>query len=185
MGHALLTQSMSFRKARKTNSTVASFSARAHLGTEPLLDTDAGSATAQVAIDRNGRGGVDGLVQNLLMVMPYAVGADNVTFGCRVYGWRKIGNDPNTLLWVAILLADLDCTAGASVGVAGRQVVATERFADTITLVDGVADFVKVYSPANDTPGYVIVDLLGCQKYELEFETGASATSMNALVCEL
>src|SRR5687768_5565545 len=138
MGLELLTRSMSFRKARKTNSTVASFSARTHMGTEPLLDADAGSATAQAAIDLASRGGGDGQVQNLVLAMPYAVGADNVTFGMRVYGWRKVGNDPDTLLWVAILLADLDCTAGGSVGVGSRQVASTERFADTISLVDGV-----------------------------------------------
>ena len=183
----LFTQATSWRKARVLNGTATSLPAKVALphASEPALDTAAGSATAQVAKDLTSRGGADGQVQNSLLVQPYAVGNENAAFKVQVWGWRKLGNAHETLIWLPTLLAQLACTTSAFVGLATKELLATERFADTITIEEGHTDFVKVYSPANDTPGWALIDLLGSQKYELVFSTETTVTSCNALVGEL
>jgi hypothetical protein len=130
----------------------------------------------------NGDGGGPGA--NALAVMPYATGADDATFDVRVVGWRLVGTDPATAVWVWRVLAEVACVAGAAVGLAGRSPSATERFADTLTKTTGSDTDLSINSPANDTPGGFTVDLMGAERYTLDFNLG-SATGANALVAPL
>lgn len=171
------TLSTGFRKARSVNQTSASFVSKVPTGTEPK--GDAGTATGASVTGLATDGAVS---QNGALVMPYAIGADNVTFSMRVFGWRLIGSDPTTLLWMPCLLVELACTASAFVGVATRLVLNTERFADTIALTTGNDDVsVDIVSPTGDVAGHALIDLKGSQKLEFTFSTGGSATSCNAL----
>jgi hypothetical protein len=180
----LETLTAGFRKARSVNQTSATFVSKVPTGTEPA--GDAGTATGASVFDIAPTGASGGAGPNAVLVMPYAVGADNTTFSVRAIGWRLIGSDPATLLWVPTLLVELACTASAVVGVAGRAVVATERFADTITLTTGNDDVsVDIVSPTGDVAGHALVDIKGCQKLEFSFSTGSSATSCNALFSPL
>lgn len=118
---------------------------------------------------------------NSLRLMPFGAGADNSTLSVRVIGWSCVGDNAGNNLWVPTILAEYSAILSAAVGVAGRAVLDTERFADQVTLVtgnDGV-DTSKI-SPANDTPAHVLVDLKGCQKVEVVFQLG-TATGANAL----
>ncbi len=168
-----------FQKARSVNQTSSSFVSKVPTNATP--QGDAGTATGASVIDL----GIDGdRAQNAIVVLPYCTGNDDVTFSVRVIGWRPVGiNDRTTCLWIPVVLAELSCTGGATVGVAGMVLVATERFADTITLTTGNANVsTDVNSPADDTIAHAVVDLKGFQNVELSFSTGSSATACNALI---
>lgn len=173
---SLMTQASNFKKGRRTNATASSFASRVPQAAEPALDTAAGSATAQVAVDVLARGGADGLVQNRLLLVFFGTGNEDTTFAARVLGWRRLGTDDETDLWVPVELAEVACTLSATVGVAGTGVVATERFADTITLVAGNDDIsMEIVSPTGDEIAHVVLDLKGFQKFEVQYDmTGAT-----------
>ncbi len=173
----------SFEKARTTNQTSASFVAKVPTTTEP---TGSGSTATNASVRQlgqlNGRAYTSSVI-----VCPYGVGSDTNTFSVRVIGWRRVGNaDSGTVLWIPVLLAEIEATISTGAGctgVAGADVVATEYFADTITVTYGNANVsVEVVSPAADIPAHAVVSTKGFQKIELSFSTGSSATSCNALI---
>lgn len=177
----MLTRTSRWTKARTTNATNATFTAPVPTGTTPPGDST--SATAVVAWEAGGEGGI---APNGLAIMPYAVGSDNNTFAMRVYAWRRLGDDALSYIWTPQLLVGVACTISSSIpGVTGRVVIATEFFADTITLAatEGNANIsCELVSPAdNANAGHVMCDIKGCQRFSIHFSTGSSATSMNAL----
>jgi hypothetical protein len=101
----------------------------------------------------------------------------------RLIGWRKLGSDPATQLWIPVVLAELACTACAVTGVAGKLIVATERFCDTITLVTGNDDIsIDIVSPTGDVIAHALADIKGFSKLEITFDsTAAGTTAMNCL----
>lgn len=186
-GNILLeTMSMAFRKARSVNQTSSSYVSKVPTQTEP--SGDAGSATGASIIDLTSKDGI--IAQNALLVVPFGAGSDGNTFNFRVIGWRYIGTNPQTRLWVPVNLLELACTLSAVVGVAGMEVTNSERFVDTISVtkgstLSGEAAAENVVSPANDTIAHLMVDVKGFTKLELSFETGSSATNCNALIALL
>lgn len=176
------------KRARITNYATNGFPTYGAQGTRPNT-TDDSSATGQEAIELTQDNG--GSCPNWVILVPFAVGADDVTFSMRVLGWERtvglVGKEvADTDLWVPSNLGEFLCTAGTSVGVAGRYVADTERFADTITLVgtSGVAgQSCQIVSPADNTIACVKVDLKGSSILEIIFTVGVSATSCNALYC--
>ena len=184
-----------FVRSRVTNSTDANFPTIAPTTTEP---TGIGDAVAQTTkgvfnlyshADNTGAG----VSQNLVCIVPFGTGSDTNTFLMRVIGWRlacdrpATGNPRDSLntVWIPVNLAAFTCTLSTPVGVAGRSVIATERFCDTIALTgtQGNDDIsIDIVSPANDTIGHVVVDMKGSQKLELIFDRNSSATACNALV---
>ena len=177
----LQTQISPFVRARTVNQTSNGYVSKIPTITEPAADT--GSATASAAISLTDAGARDGAGYNGVLIMPYAIGSDDNTFSMRVIGWRTVGEATNgVFLWIPVLLCELACTCSTVVGIAGREVLNTERFADTITITYGNANVsVEAFSPANNVTAHAIVDLKGNQKFELSFTTGGSATSCNAL----
>ncbi len=166
-----------FQKARSVNQTSANYESRIATGTEPA--GDAGTATGQSVIDLR-VGGITAYAG--ILIIPYATGADNVTFNMQVLGWKSIATNGTTALWVPIMLADLALTASAMVGVAGKAVVNTERFADTIVTTKGNATTtIDLTTLANDFIAHVVVSLKGAEKVELSFNVNSSATDCNAL----
>lgn len=175
-------------KARQANATDASFPSRIPQATEPTgVGDSVAQATASAVIDL--RGGSGNVVQNAIVVRPFGAGSDNNTMSVRFIGWTYLTDytrDPNTGIWVPTLLAELACTLSAVVGVAGKAVVATDRFADTITLTYGNDDVsIDIVSPANDLSAHAVLDLKGSQKLEICTSTGSSATSCNCLIRKL
>jgi hypothetical protein len=167
----LETLSQAFAKALATDATDTSFLSRVPTGTEPTND-------GVINLSKDGA-----VCQNGILLIPYATAGDNDTFSMRLIGWRRLGNLSGTLLWIPVVLVELACTASAAVGVAGRLVPNTQRFADTITLVTGNDDVsVDIVSPTGDVIAHVMADLKGFQKVELTFDsTAAGATAMNCL----
>ncbi len=175
------------RKCRSVNQTSTSFVAKVPKAAEPVVD--AASATGEATIDmRNG----GSLSQNGLIILPYGLHAsitNNLTFSMRVIGWRRFGDDSTTYIWIPVKLLEVLCTVSSTlVGLAGKTIIATEMFADTITLVgtSGNANVShELVSPADDTLGHIVVDTKGYEKIELSFSTGSSVTSANALVATI
>lgn len=159
-----------YQKFYETNSTDASFPSR-------IPTTTAPSGNGVLVPPGSGLGGARN-APSAAMVVPYGVGADNTTFKIRIIGWRLIGT-----LYVPTILCEFTCTNSTAVGVAGATVVATERFADTLTAnAFNPSGGVEAVSVANNTPAHFLVDCKGCQYIEATFDMNASATSANALV---
>lgn len=175
------TRSQRAFKARSVNQTSNGYVSKIATGTTPNGDAGTATGASIITLCHEGITGVSGAV-----ILPYGVGSNNNTFSMRVIGWDRIGNDPNTLLWVPVMLLEVQVTLSSScVGVAGREVVATELFADTIALVGTSGNpnvSCEIISPANDTIAHLTLTFKGFAKAELSFTTGASATSCNALV---
>ncbi len=180
------TLSTPFRKARLVNESSNGYRTIIPTITEPK--GDAASATGASIIEL-GTGGSE--TQNAILVVPYAIGNDDVTFSVRVIGWRLIPRDSiGPGLWIPVTLGEFSCTASTAVGIASYTILSSERFADIITVTKGStlvgeAPSENIISPADNTIGCFLLDLKGFQKVELAFTTGGSASSCNALVALL
>jgi hypothetical protein len=173
-----------FRLARAVNCTNTSYTSIVPTITEP--SGDAGTAGGNSVIDL-GKGGM--LVQNGIKVVPFGAGSDTNTFSVRVWGWQKIKTSVigNSDLWVPVNLGEFACTLSTPAGVDNTPVPSTNVFCDTITVtvgstLGGEAAGENIISPANDTTASFMVDLRGYDKVQLDFTTGSSATSCNALI---
>ena len=195
MGGALLeTMTSGLWRYRVTNSTDASFPTRIPILSE-LGPTGIGDAVAQTTFSifdlSPKQGDPLGTSQlNRVKILPFGTGADDATMKMRLYVWdvvrsRSGGDVLSKRVWVPILLAELLCTLSTQVGLAGGNLIATERLADTIAIESTSANqgvSIDVVSDANNTGAHIIADLKGGQKMELTFDRNASATACNALV---
>lgn len=192
----LMTASGNWKKARRTNATDSSFPARIPTVTRPLdgLSLAAGASVQDVILTAGGWAGLKapvpgGAAQNMIALMPYAVGSDNGTFNMRLYGWSVvdvIDNDSSKNLYAPTLLAEFACTlSGTFPGLANTPVVATELFCDTMTLTFGNTNLCQVSSPGSTTAdtgiAFAMVDFVGFPVLELTFDIGTGPTSMNCL----
>ena len=118
---------------------------------------------------------------NYMVLAFYGVGADNSTGSCGLYGWRNANG-----LWIPFHLIDLDFTLSAEVGVAGAEVLDTERFADSISVgtVTGPTLGDQVWqglaTEGSDITAHAYIATLGFPKIQLDVFKG-TATSVNAL----
>jgi hypothetical protein len=117
---------------------------------------------------------------NALELFPFGAGADNATNVLRLWLWDYTGN-----LWVPQLVGDYTTTLSTCVGVAGKTVIDTDRFADTIVKNYGPSNSIEL-SPAGATPainnvmGSILLDVRGYRKAQLCRVSG-TATNLNAL----
>ena len=167
----LETMSTDFRKAKATNATDTSFPSKIVTRTEPTNDGVHNLTQSE------------GAAQNGMVVIPYILGDDDDACAMRIIGWRRIGKNPATNLWIPAILAELTCTASTAVGIAAADVLNTERFCDTIVLVTGNDDIsIDIVSPTGNVIAHAVVDLKGFQKVEFTFDaTTGDPTSMNCL----
>lgn len=178
----LETLSTSFRKARSVNQTSTSFVAKIPTVTEPKGDIGTNTGASVIELGNYG-----GATQNGVLACFYGVGSNNNTFSARIIGWRSIGeNAVSTMLWVPVLLAEYAVILSSTYpGIAGKTIVATEFFADTITLTYGNANVSEeIVSPTADAGiAHVVADIKGFQKLEFAFAINSgSATDCNALL---
>jgi hypothetical protein len=176
----IFTNCSTFRKARPAaNSTDATFPSRIPTATEP---------TGDGVIELGGSGNSKGAyTQNGIVVVSYGTGSNNDTFSTRLIGWRQLGEaTAATALWIPVVLVEMACTLSAVVGVAGKIIVAGERFVDTMVLTTGDAGVsVDTVSPTGDVVAHFVADVKGFQKAELTFQITSGTTDMNALVALL
>lgn len=142
--------------------TATSFSTKVITATEPTGSYVVGAAN-------NGPLGAD-----LVEFVPILKDANNENCHIQVTAWNKINvpTDPAYNLWVPTTLLTVLAQAGNN---SGAAYVASTFLADTITFVNGDGD-VKIVSPVNDTPGYVVLDVSGAQKIEFDFDCDAGGS---------
>jgi hypothetical protein len=171
-----------WQRARTINATDNGFPSIVPTGTMPSGIGDNAAQASAAAVEDLLVSVADGVGPNVAKFVFFGVGADNTTFSVRTYGWTYLftGN-PDTALWIPVLLFEVAVTLSAVTGVAGLAIDNTNRFADTISLTIGNTADVVVTSPANDTVAHLVADVKGFQLLQHTFTTGASATSCNSL----
>lgn len=167
-------------KLRTTNSTDTSFPARSPQATKPSGE---GVIDWQALLALSGAGGVP----TNLTLLPLGTGSDNTAFDLLVIGWKHTSTVPNGIngtapaLWVPIPILQVTCQLSTAVGVANRDVVAGERFADKLTgAAWNSANGLELRSPENNYPAWLMFDALGCPVFEVLFDLD-TATAANAL----
>lgn len=157
--------SSKLQRVRTTSSTDSTFPSKAPTATAPTGDGVIGDPIVQGA-------------PSWVQIIPFGDGADNATFDLRVIGWKV----SDLGLWVPTILAQAACTLSAAVGVASTEVLATQRFTDTITLTQVQANVdSKLSSPTGDLVASFQVETRGSALIEVIFDLG-TATGANALV---
>lgn len=165
-----------YQLAMTTNSTATSFSALIPTITKP-------ARTATRAVFDKGKLGTRDL--NTLVVMPFGGNTNDDIINVKVVRWIRVPRStpasPAVDMYVAELLAEVQCTLSSTlVGLANEEVVATEFFADDITLTKGVATIIK--GTADVDTAYFMVDISGAEIVELVFDLGTGGDTQNALV---
>lgn len=168
-----------------TNSNDAAFPSKVPTITEPINDG---------VYDLAGKG-VGLIVPQCMKLWFIGLGANNDAFSVRILGWTRIGSGPNAgTLWFPTIIAEFTCVMGNFIGVAGSPVLDTEFFADTIAPVaarirdrkiaagTSLNSNYDILSPANDTPGHVIMPIRGFEKLEFIFDQTINTPTMNVLM---
>lgn len=157
---------LKYQKACATNAADTSFPSRIPTATRP--DANDGVHSLQN----------DAYTKHWIRVVPYGVGDDDAVFEMWITGWSQIDG-----LWIPTRLVKLTCTLSTAVGVAGEAVVATERFADTITATKGVSNVTyKLQSTEDNTPAHALVFVEGYEFLEFTFDmTTGDPTGANCL----
>lgn len=155
------------KKAQSTNSTATSFSALIPTNTKPEA-----SATRSV-FDLGHKGTRD---RNSLVVYPYGGNDNNDIVITKVSGW----NQTPLGMWVSSLICEVSATLSSTLlGLASREVVATEFFADTLTLTTGVAELYQ--GTADVDIAYFICSVAGFELVEITYDLGTGGDTQNAL----
>lgn len=189
------TLSTPWRKVRNTNETSNGYVSKIPRATDPWVSAgvtgDADTATGASVINLLNSQNKSMPIQNGISLLFYGIGSNNNTFSARVLGWSNVGTDradvvtDDMQIWIPVVLVEVAVTLSSTpVGLAGKAVLNTELFADTITITGTTANAgvnVNVVSPANDTIARMFLDCEGQQYIEVQFTTGGSATSCNAL----
>jgi hypothetical protein len=159
------TNSVDYVKLSLTSDTFAPYVA----GTEP---------TGATVVDL--RGGLGNEVANFAELLVFGQGDADETGTICVAVWTKCGT-----AWVAVIVAVFDFALSSTTGVSTTTLPNSLKTVDTYTLTAGLhdPDVVSVFSPGNDIPGRVTVDLRGSQKLQIvRIDDNSSITNVAALV---
>lgn len=157
----MATPAAKYFRAFKVNNTATSFSATVATATEPQNDG--------VVENTNGAETLDAIF--------FGAGADNTTFDARIIGWRVTG--ASRPLWIPTVIVEVSATLCAAVGVAGYEMVNTDRFVDTLTINKGIGVASTVLADASGS--VLTIDISGYSKIEVTGDL-TGATNLNALV---
>jgi hypothetical protein len=120
-----------------------------------------------------------------LRLVPFGIGSNNNTFSINVYGWTEVvGDGLRSELWVPILLAQLNTITLDSnlTVVSGTEVNSAAYFSNSIDLSVGNSGIsAEVVAPGDPYIAHAVIDVKGHRLIQLDFATGSSATSCNAL----
>lgn len=157
------------RKLLTSNTTAASFTQRVPTATKPATTSNA----LIVDFEAQSQGT---LHTNVLLLLPYATAADDVTFSVRVLGWNKnLDDDP--VKWIPRELAQFACTAGNI-----AQGAANTFLIDTVTVTHGVAEQgLRIVSNAGNEAAFILLELPGVELLEIQLAINSgTATAINA-----
>lgn len=147
--------------------------------------------------------GTRGSTRHRIIVAPFGTGSNNDTGQMRVWGWKPLRGSTSGLgvahirIWKPILLCQYTITLSSTlVGLASSPLAATDLDADTLALVHpllpttGEGTVVNTFSPGSDSlgdisPAHFLLDIRGFDVIEFGFNRNSSATSLNALWCQL
>lgn len=170
-------------RALATNASTSSFASKVPTIAEPTNDGVIDLTHLATSL----------LCPKRIKLWPIGLGSDNDAFSMRVLGWHSCILSGSLTLWFPTVIGEFACTISAAVGVAGAAVLATERFADTITPVaartrdrviaagTAINSNYEILSPTNDLIGHVIMPLGGFEKMELQFDQTTNTPTMNCL----
>lgn len=174
-------------KVRSVNSNASAFFANSDTVTEPVGDqgTAAGVTIIEVGLKGNG------IVPRYLELWPYALGNAGDTFSLRVVAWQRTLPQlaSGQFQWTAEEMCEIACTLGTSTGVAGGNVLNTELYVTTITIVNEetiTADVTRqgtvlVFSPGNNQKAHIRIELEGIEKLQIDLKQTLNTPLMNAL----
>jgi hypothetical protein len=167
-----LTRNEGWSKMLSANSTSAAYPSTAITTTSPV-------ATATSGIINLKHTESTPLVINNLMLAFYGAGSDNNTYTARVWGWQQLVSDGTPTLWIPTILAEITCQLCTFTGTGSASIASTDRLCDTYALANGFNSnvSVEVVSPANNTGGYVMIDVRGFSMVQVDF---AMVTATNA-----
>lgn len=132
--------------------------------------------------------GADGVITltpdfapNYLTFAFFGVGNANDTGKARITGWKRVTTSAGTL-WVPTPLSAVTFTLGTQTGAASTPIVASSKFADTITettVYTSAKEIVQGATPDN-TVAIMKLDAVGFEKVTVIFDKDG-ATSVNGL----
>jgi hypothetical protein len=169
------------RRLMAANANSSAFTAKAATITEP-------SGTAVVNVGKLGQ-----LVPARVMMWPIGLGSDNDVSSMRLWGWHRVVQDTMLDLWQPSIIGEWVCTFSTAVGVAGSAVLNTERYADTIAPVallqadqkiaagTSLSSLYEIFTPANNTPGWIIAPIYGVEKLEWDFDQTTGTPTQNVI----
>lgn len=165
---------MELQRGLAVSSTIANFTAAAQnpIGTKP-------TASATRAVFDRGRGRQE---RNSLVLYPFGNNDNNDQIKLKVMGWSRVIPEPqnNFQEWIGVMVAELLCTLSNAIpGVALRPVVATDLFADTISLTSGLA--VLFQGTADIDLAWAMVPVDGYEIVEVLPVLGANGDGANFL----
>lgn len=156
----------SLKRAQTTNSTDTSYTARRSTVTRP-----AASATRSVFDVGQGPS------RTTAEIWPVGGNDNNDVVNYKVVGWNKTISG----LYVKTPICEIQATLSSTlVGVASQDVIATEFFADTITLTSGAATIRT--GVVDEDEASILVDISGFELWEILYKLGAGGDVANALV---
>lgn len=173
-----------YAKVFSTNQNSSAFTAPAATLTRP---------SGNGVLDLAGTAGLGANPFNWIRLLPYGLGSDNDVFSLRVIGWNRVLPATTALptIYIATKLIEVSCTISTYVGIAGSQVLATERFADTIgivalmeqTITSDTTRFgtIKLYTPADQTPAYFDLKLPPVELLTFDTDQTTGTPTANAL----
>lgn len=159
------------RKALATNSTASSFASKA-----PTLTKPSGAGVFDL-YDINLGLALNTQVPQYIFLQPYGGNSNDETFDIRLYGWNTLQDKgvADHGLWVPVLLVEANVTLG---NIAATDLGANMLISDTLVIVKG--DTVTV-SPANNTPAFIKLNMLGAQLIEFDFDLTGTGDAANCL----
>jgi hypothetical protein len=171
-GVMIETMKMGLEKVFATNSVLA---------TIPVLVPTVVDPKGDGIFKLKGSSGSAGPSAPNVAVCFYGTTTNNQTFLAKISGWSCIGN-----LWVPVPLLALSGILGTAVGNDGNADVAEANlFADTLTVATQFSPAPFVVNPVDNSVAWAFLDLLGCDRMQIQFSTNGSSVSLNALARSL
>lgn len=160
------------RLAKTTNDTATSFSALLATLTRP-------SRSSTRAVFDLGKPGLRS--ENVIVVYPFGGNDDNDIINVKVSGWNFSKDEGARGMWISSLICEVAATLSATLlGLASEDVVATEFFADILSLTKGKASLYQ--GTSNVDIAFFKAPVSGYEIVELTFDLGTGGDTQNALV---
>lgn len=162
-----------------TNSTAASITAPAATITDPLGNAGVFQLPVVSGIQQNQSLFPASSGPNQLSLIFFGVGSATTGLA-RITAWFPTASSTNTL-WIPVPLLALTLTLGSGTGVAGSNILDTDKIAASIVVSTAFTSAYEVISPADNTVACVKLDHFGASRIQVQTGLNSSSTSLNCL----